>query len=474
MRRLLVAAILISWLFAGSSGEKVWSSDELTPAALAEGQNGVVVGVSGELAVNAGLEILKKGGGAADAALATALAQVVECGGSYVSFAGVVSMGYYDADSGKVHYLNAGFNAPLDEKEPLTIPGDGQSIGRTVLVPGFMAGVQAAHDRFGKLPRRQVFAPAIDMAEKGVRVNALLGAQLKGMEDVLKRREEGRRIFTREGGAFFAEGDQFRQRELAETLRQVAENGSAFMYEGPWAAKFVSAVQREGGRLTLDDLKSYRATWDEPVKTDHRGYQVYAPGLSSQSGPALIEALHLLEQADLPKLGHFLTTPKALFWLMQLSHCQELSFLPGKTLQNFERLDLTPASRVKRETAAAIWQRMQEGTWPLAAKLGGTERAARNHSDAVVVVDRWGNMAALTHSIYSYPWGRCGLFVDGVSISDAGSLLQTFMQQSGPGKRIPDAMCPVIVLLEDKAFLGASTIGKSLYPRNLQVFDERA
>src|SRR5262249_22994349 len=90
---------------------------------LAEGKNGVVVGTTGPAAVHAGLEALKNGGSAADAAAATALAQVVECGGAYVSHAGIFSMVYFDAATGKTYFLNACYNTVLDEKAPLTIPG---------------------------------------------------------------------------------------------------------------------------------------------------------------------------------------------------------------------------------------------------------------------------------------------------------------------------------------------------------------
>src|SRR5262245_30783152 len=138
--------------------------------ALAEGRNGVVVGTTGPMAVHAGLEILKKGGSAADAALATSLAQVVECAGAYVSHAGILSMVYFDAATGNISFLNACYNTPLEEKNPRTIPGLGKASGRTALVPGFMAGVQAAHDRFGKLPRKTVFEPARTMAEQGFKV----------------------------------------------------------------------------------------------------------------------------------------------------------------------------------------------------------------------------------------------------------------------------------------------------------------
>ncbi len=464
-----ISVVLGGVLLAGVADEKTWSAEDPLPAALSEGRNGVVVGTTGRIAVHAGLETLKKGGSAADAALATALAQVVECGGCYVSHAGILSMVYYEADAGKVHYLNAAFNTPLEEKEPLTIPGGGKPSGRTALVPGFMAGVQAAHDRFGKLSRQEVFAPAIGLAEQGVKVSPLLAGLMQERKAVLSRLPETRRIFTKEGDTFYAKGELFRQPELAQTLRHLADQGAAFMYTGAWADQFVAAVQKEGGKITLEDMKSYRASWEEPLETIHRGNTVYAPGFSSRGGVALVEALHLLERADLPRRGHYATTPASLFWLMQISHCQILEYLPEITLKNFDGLDLTLSSRVKKETAADIWQRMQDGTWAFAPKFRTAGKMPPNHSDGIVVADRWGNVAALAHSINTSSWGHTGLFVGGISIPDSAALYQAVIQETGAGKRLPDPMCPVIVLKDGNPVLASSAIGGGLHQKTLQV-----
>jgi gamma-glutamyltranspeptidase/glutathione hydrolase len=436
--------------------------------ALAEGKHGVVVGTTGPTSVKAGLEVLKKGGTAADAAVATSLAQVVECAGSYVSHAGILGMVYYEAATGKVLFLNAAYNTPREEKDPLTIPGKGKPSGRTALVPGFMAGVQAAHDRFGKLPRKDVFAPAVRMAEKGFKVSPMLARFLVAKKAVLSRLPQTRGVFTRKDGGFYAEGNHFCQPELARTLQKVADEGSAFMYSGAWAKQFVSAVRKEGGKITLEDMKAYRVVWEEPLRTDYRGHRVCVPGRSSGGGVALIEALHLLERADLPKRGHYATSPESLFWLMQISYCQVLGFLDEKSLEDFQGLDLTPRSRVKRETAAAIWQRMRQGKWAFSAKLRKKDDT-RGHSDGVVVVDRWGNVAAVTHSINTTLWGDTGLFVAGVSIPDSAAFQQAAIKQAGPGNRLPDPMCPLIVLKGGKPVLGSSAIGGGLHQRTLQV-----
>src|SRR5262249_37283776 len=168
------------------------------------------VGTTGPAAVHAGLEVLKNGGSAADAAMTTALAQVVECGGAYVSHAGIFAMVYFDAATSKTYYLNACYSTAVDEKDPTTIPGRGKPSGRTALVPGFMAGVQAAHDRFGKLPRAKVFEPAIDMADKGQRISPMLGRFIKTRQAVLSRLPETKKIFTKPDGAWYAEGELFR------------------------------------------------------------------------------------------------------------------------------------------------------------------------------------------------------------------------------------------------------------------------
>lgn len=457
------------WHAPAFGDDKAEPTGRKRPEALATGKNGAIVGTTGPAAVHAGLEVLKSGGSAADAAVATSLAQVVECGGAYVSHAGIFAMVYFDAATGKVHFLNACYNTVLEEKDPLSIPGRGKPSGRSAPVPGFMAGVQAAHDRFGKLPRARVFEPAIEMAGKGQRVSPMLGRFLTSRQAVLSRLPETKKIFTKDDGTWYAEGELFRQPELAETLRQVSEHGADYMYTGDWAKKFVAAVQKEGGKMTLADMQAYKVIWEEPLETTHRGHQVLVPGYSSHGGISLIEALHLLEQAELPLGEHFTTRPESLFWLMQISHCHVLDYLPETTLRAFQGLDLTPKSRVKRETAAAIWKQMRDGKWPFASHLSAEENGRPAHSDGVVAVDRWGNVAAVTHSINTVLWGDTGLFVGGVSVPDSASFQQAAIKRTGPGKRLADPMCPLIVLRDGKPVLGSSAIGGGLHQRTLQV-----
>jgi gamma-glutamyltranspeptidase / glutathione hydrolase len=421
--------------------------------------NGMVAATTGGAATQAGLEILKEGGSAADAAMATALCEVTHAGGSYVSFAGLMMLTYFDAASGKVYFLDAQFQIPLAETNANSIPRTG---GRTALVPGFMAGVQAAHDRFGKLPFARLFEPAIALAEKGEVISPVMEWWINSKKSVLSRLPETKKVFTKPDGKFYAKGDLFRQPALAETLRKVAAQGARDMYGGDWGRRFVEVIQQNGGRITREDMTNYQARWEEPLQTMYREYQVFAPSLSTWGGVNTIEVLNLLELADLKSSGPYTTSPRSLLWLMQIAECHKMTWQnkpPGR--------DLSPKSRATKETAAWIWSQMQSGKW--AWLPDGVRKNIGSHSDGLVVVDRWGNMAVVGHTINTGLWGNTGIFVDGISIPDPAGAQQTEMARVGPGKRLPNGMNPTLFLRDGKAVLGCSSVGGGLHYKTLQA-----
>jgi gamma-glutamyltranspeptidase/glutathione hydrolase len=416
------------------------------------------------------LEALRQGGSAADAALDTALAQIALTAGSLISYAGVLTMVYYDAESKKVYSLNAGYNTILEEKEPLTIPGIGKSNGRSVLVPGFFAGVQAAHDRFGKLPFASLFGEAIFLADKGFNLDGSLGRRIDSQKSVLTRLPETKRVFTKETGELYKAGDLFKQPQLAETLRKVAALGADYIYQGEWAKKFVAAAQSEGGRMTLADLKAYRPNWSEPLQTSYHGYQVYTLGHPSIGGVNTIEALNLLELADLKRQGHYTTSAQSLYEFIQI--CRAGYFLsyfaPEWVKMYLPGLDLAPESRVKKENARLLWQKMNEPAWQKFMSANKPKIPGRNHSAGVVAVDAQGNVAALFHSTTSLGiWGTLGIFVDGISIPDAASIHKAEITKLQAGDRLPDMTDPVIVLKNGQPYLASSAIGSSVHQTTL-------
>jgi len=478
-----------SLVFAADLSPRKWGAGELAiydwlnkqfglQNVLAKGKNGVIAGTSSAAAERAGLEALRQGGSAADAAIATSLAQIVLAMGGVVSYAGILSMVYYDAGSGTFHYLNAGYNTVLGEKEPMTIPAQanpsspqaGAKInpsGRTALVPGFMAGIQAAHEKFGKLAFKDLFAPAIYYAENGFALTPYHAGQVTLRQDVLSRLADTRAIFTRPDGSWVGEGDLFKQPRLAATLRRVADRGADYMYGGEWGKKFVAAVRREGGHMTLDDMRRYSVIWSDPLEIAYGGCKIYAPGLPGQGGAHLAEALHVAAQANLAGMGHYAESPRAFFWLSQITNLMALSFMPPQSVsQLLDGADGSLAARSGEEHARRVWSLMSAGKFPL-AKVPATGDA--KHSDAVVAIDRWGNMAAIVHTSNTSIWGTTGIFVDGVSIPDSAAFQQRQIAQAGPGKRLPDPTEPLIVAREGKPFVALSSIGSGLHHKTISV-----
>jgi gamma-glutamyltranspeptidase/glutathione hydrolase len=420
------------------------------PPTQPEGTNGMIAATTGGRAIEAGLEILREGGSAADAAMTTALCEVVHAAGSYVSFAGPMMMVYYDAHTGKVYYMDAEYAVPMAETAG-SIPGKG---GRTALVPGFMAGVQAAHDRFGKLPFGRLFEPAIAMAAGGEKISPAMEWWIDSKKSVLSRYPETKEIFTRSDGKFYCNGDWFRQPALAETLRKVASQGAAYIYQGDWARHFHEVIKREGGRITSEDLKGYHVLWEEPLQTTYREYTAYATGPTPWGGVNIIQGLNLLEFARLEQFGPPTTSPECLFWLMQISACASTT------------RDMPPGTRVTKSSAGSIWQQMKSGQWK------GLPKGIHDHSphtDGLVVVDRWGSMAVVNHTINSMLWGETGLFVDGISIPDSARFQAEEIRKSGPGNRLPNGMSPLIICLDGKPVLGSAATGGGLHARTLQV-----
>lgn len=466
------------------------------PKPVGTGRKGMVVGGSCPLAIRAGLEALKKGGSAADAAMTTSLTQVCVLGGSNVSYAGIIAMVYYEAKTGKVYSMHGGWNAVKEEKDPMSIPSPGNSSGRQVLVPGFMAGVEAAHRRFGKLPFSSLFDPAIYFAEKGFIVDKALAVRMKTREEYIARFPLTKKIFTKENGELYEEGDLLKQPEVAGTLRRVAEQGADDMYRGQWAKKFVRAVRKEGGKITLKDLEDYRVIWSEPSYVRYREYDIYSMGPPGMEGVALLGGFNLLEHADLKQYGHYSRSAKALYQYIQISRLTglfldfdlESGILHEVFHKYFGMNDYSRRFLTDKQTISLVWGKMRRPSWKdfqreICATLGKyaaeaeeyfkelektiEKRAAaqkkqrqkkQRHSDCVVAVDEEGNIAAVVHSINAQYYGL-GLTVDGVTIADTGSFVQGVIDKVGPGSRLPLGGNPVIALKEKKPFLATSCIG---------------
>lgn len=434
-------------------------SPEAAPAsgrqfAMGSASRAIVAGSSGREALRAAAAALRAGGTAADAAVAAALAQTVLAAGCWVSHAGILAALYHDAAEGKTHSLNAAFGVPRLERDPLSIRAAGRKPGRAILVPGFMAGAAALQGRFGRRSFADALAPAIRLADEGFSLDLALHGLVAYRRDLLTSTAEGREIFLRPDGELHAIGELLRQPRLASTLRRVAAEGPDHMYLGEWARAFVAAVARRGGRLDARDLAEYRARWSEPLRCDHRGLEVLAPALPALGGAHVIEALRLLEEADVRRWGPPAASAEALFRLIQVTRAARLG------------PDLPIERRLTPEAAARLWREIERRRGlTYASRL--RMRRTLAHTDAVVVVDAAGNVAVLCHSINALPWAS-GLFVEGVSIPDSASFQQLEMAQAGPGARLPDLMNPVLLTRNRRPELAAVAIGASLHEAMIQ------
>lgn len=420
----------------------------------------MIAGTTNPFAVHAGLKVLQRGGNAADAALTTSLAQIALSTGAAISYAGILTAVYYDSASGKVYSLNAGYDTVRGENDPLSIPPWGQHSGRTALVPGFIAGVQALHDRFGKRPFAELFGPAIWIADHGVPFSPSVEAWLQESSTFVTRLPEGKRIFTKENGDLYKAGELFRQPELAETLKNVANQGAAYMYTGAWAHRFVAAVQRENGKMTLADLASYEVSWTEPRRISYGDYEVVSLGPGSLGSLVTLGSLKAAEVARLKQYGHYTSSAEALYYLTQILRIEKSlslmtpeqrgAFLPDIDTSLEAQITATTAKRVVDH----IRKNMKEPQLPRGPDVA--------HSAGVLAVDDQGNVACILHSLNGVLWGTTGIFVDGISIPDSAAFQQQAIAAIGGGARLPNTTNPLIVLKGGKPILASAAIGSAL------------
>jgi len=171
-----------------------------------------------------------------------------------------------------------------------------------------------------------------------------------------------------------------------------------------------------------------------------------------------------LEAADLKRHGHYTTSPESLYEFIQICRAGLfLSYAPRISKTHLPELDLAPESRVKKESARLLWQKMREPAWQKMLSELQPKSAGDNHSAGVVAVDAQGDVAAVLHSINSSHYLGGGIFVDGISIPDSASIQQGQIAKVKPGDRLPEVTNPVIVLKDGKPHLASSSIGSGLH-----------
>jgi gamma-glutamyltranspeptidase/glutathione hydrolase len=443
------------------------------PAAI--GEKGAVTTAFHTAASRAGLEALKQGGSSVDAALTAAMTQVTLNAGAVTSFFGIINIVHYDAASGTIASMDGTWNTVMNETDPMTIPGgipfsaegaypSREVSGRTAMVGGFMRGVEAAHQRYGKLPFKTLFEPSIYLARNGFIINERTANFFARRDTQIRRLPETKATLIKADGTGYVAGDLFKQLALATTLDSIANRGVDYMYKGAWARKAVAAVQKDGGKMTLEDLANYKVIWSEPARQKYGAYEVAVLGPPATGSVNLIEALNLADASGLFTKPHWSRNGESLRQMSDITNMQMLSYIPQETREMiYPGLNLSDSSRLLKETAAELWKRMEKGV-----KLVQYAGAGPRHSDVVVAIDQWGNMTAITNTINTLTWGNEAIMVDGISISDAAWYKQAEIKMAGPGNRLPSEIEAGLLLKDGKPIIPFASMSMGFHQQTVQ------
>ena len=458
---------------------------------VAEGWGGAVASVDAE-ATAAGLRILRNGGNAVDAAVATAAA----LGVTEPYSAGIGGGGYfvhYDARTRTVATIDGRETAPKAmPRDAFIDPTTGQpypftpqlvTSGVSVGVPGTPATWERALKRWGRNSLAQNLQPAIDIAKRGFVVDATFRQQTLDNRIRFEAFPATAALFLPDGDAP-AVGSVFRNRDLAATYGQLARKGADAIYRGPIAGEIVAAVQNPPksptttlpvpkGYLRASDLASYRALDSKPTRIDYRGLEVYSMAPSSSGGTTVGEALNIVENFPLSKLGtgaalHYYLDASALAFADRNAFVGDPAFVdvPTKTLlsQSFadSRACLIPEG-TRLVTPVAPGDPSAHGCTTGRPAGGNEQGKATTH---LVTADRWGNVVSYTLTIEQT--GGSGIVVPG-----RGFLLNNELTDFSavwtasdpnrlePGKRPRSSMSPTIVLRGDQPYLALGSPGGS-------------
>ncbi len=451
-------------------------------------QHGIVVSVH-ELASQAGVEIMRAGGNAVDAAVATGFAlAVVHSPAGNIGGGGFMLVRMAD---GAAHFIDYREKAPAAatadmylDKQGNVIEGASEYGYKAIGVPGSVAGMVYAEQKYGKLGLQRVMAPAIRLAREGY---ALTWGEARDMrqDQYLAKFPESRRIFQRDGN-YYQPGEIFRQPDLARTLERIAAKPDDF-YHGALARELAAAMQKGGGLITTDDLANYEVKEREPVRGSYRGYEILSAPPPSSGGTVLIESLNILEGYDLARMGdrsaesiHYTTEAfrRAFYDRAEFMGDPDFSKIPVAQLIDKkygaawrESIEATRATASQELKRPKIFSELEEYA---AAHPEPTSHHESQHTTHFSVVDAEGNAVAVTTTIND--WFGSRVTADGLGfllndemddfsakpgVPNADGLIQGAANAIGPGKRPLSSMTPTIVVHGGKPVLVLGSPGSS-------------
>jgi gamma-glutamyltranspeptidase/glutathione hydrolase len=472
-----LAVVLLTMPPTGAAGQPAdQAATTIQQAVPVVAQNGMVVAQEGR-AAQIGVDILRNGGNAVDAAVAVGFALAV----SYPRAGNIGGGGFM-----VIHHANGGDTAidyretapkAIDTKSFLDADGnaDPQKSRDSALaigVPGTVAGLALAEEKYGSghFTLADLIAPAIAMARNGIAFSDDRAESLPNEHARLARWPSTAKIFVKADGSALASGDRLVQSDLAQTLETIAQNGPRAFYQGPVADKLAAAVQAAGGVMTVDDLKSYRAIERAPVHGSYRGYDIVSMPPPSSGGVELVEMLNILEgydlaHADQAQVFHLMIEA------MKRAYADRALFLGDPDTV------AVPMARLISKNYAAAWRATidpDHATPASEIRAGGNVQPEGRNTTHYSVVDKFGNAVSNTYTL-NFSYG-VGLVADGTGIllnnelddfavkpdaPNAYGLIGYEANQPGPGKRPLSSMTPTIVLKDGKPFLVTGSPGGS-------------
>ena len=453
------------------------------------GTQGMVVSRSSQASA-AGLDILRQGGNAIDAAVATGFALAV----TYPSAGNLAGGGFavVHLQDGSVITLDHRETAPksahrdmyLDDKGEI-IRGMSRQSRASSGVPGSVAGLLALQERYGTMTRQQVMAPAIHLAEAGFELDHDLADQFNGVSRSMQEFPSSMQIFTNDGQPYAA-GDTWIQSDLAKTLKLIAENGRDGFYAGETARLIVAEMAKGNGLISMQDLSEYQPVWREPVTSKYRGYDVYGMPPASSGGVLIAMMLNMLQPYDLKAMGwgsaefiHLMVEVERRAYADRTQHLGDMDFYPVP-LQQLVSMEYASNRMANFDPArASRSDDIGPGSWP-------AESPETTHYS---VLDAAGNAVALTTTLNSGYGNKIVVSGGGFLLNnemDDFSIKENTANQYGllgreansiePGKRMLSSMSPTIVTRDGKPYLltgspGGSTIITTVLQVLVNVLD---
>jgi gamma-glutamyltranspeptidase/glutathione hydrolase len=459
---LFLSALILLVVLPPISGRQALGEQGLSPPP-PEFKSGVIAAAH-PLASEVGVEILRKGGNAVDAAIATAFALgVVEPNASGIGGGGFMLIYLPKVLGPKVVTIDYREMAPAKATAAMFLKWgvEQMKIGpRSVGVPGTVAGLTLALQTYGTMALKDVLEPAIQLAEQGFPVTKLLNSMMVNNAPKLSRFPAAAKIYLKNGRPFKV-GVRLYQKDLAETYRLIAAQGQEVFYQGAIAEAIAKEMQRSGGLINREDLANYRAVVRPPVEGNYRGYEIISMGPPSSGGTQVLELLNILEGYDMARLG--LNSPEG---IEIMAETMKRAFSDrAKYMGDLDFVKIPLAELLSKEHAEKLRKGMKI---KLKTHLQGkliTGNFAPQESDQTThlsVADKDGNLVALSQSIDAF-------FGSGVVVPRTGILLNDgmgdFALQPGgpnsiePGKRPLSNMAPTLVFKNGRPYLAIGMPG---------------